>query len=70
MKFKFHQQRRAQTILEYFLMLLLFAAPMGFLMRDLLEDSEEEASDNIFRSISDDSYGKKNDFGIIGRPYP
>ena len=51
-------------------MLLLFAAPMGFLMRDLLEDSEEEASDNIFRSISDDSYGKKNDFGIIGRPYP
>lgn len=70
MKMRLHRSQRAQTVLEYVLMLVLFALPMGMLMRDFLNDSEEEAGDNIFRSVSDETYGKKDDFGVIGRPYP
>lgn len=67
---RLHRSQRAQTILEYVLMLVLFALPMGMLMRDFLNDSEEEAGDNIFRSVSDETYGNKDDFCVIGLPYP
>jgi hypothetical protein len=70
MQLRLHRSQRAQTILEYLLMLILFAFPMGLLMKSFLEDSEKDARDNVLQEVSSSAYGKKNNFGIIGRPYP
>lgn len=65
------RQNRAQTILEYFLILIVFVAPVATVIREaILEDSRSGKKDNVMRNIVSDSYGNETRFGVIGRPYP
>lgn len=63
-------KRRAQTVLEYVLMIAVFAIPLAATLRELLSDTDKERQDNIIRRITTDSYGDERGFGVIGRPYP
>lgn len=63
------QTQRAQTILEYSMLILVVALPIAAAMKNLLEDKNEKEK-NILYQIVKDSYGEENRLGVIGRPYP
>ncbi len=64
-----HSQRRAQTIIEYVLLLLVVALPVAAALKSMMNDKDEE-NKNIIYQIVKDSYGEENRLGVIGRPYP
>jgi len=61
---------KAQTILEYFMMLAVFVIPTSIVINDFLKDSGEKKKDNVVRKIVKGAYGDEETMGVIGRPYP
>jgi hypothetical protein len=62
--------KRAQTLLEYFLLIAVFVIPTAVAFNSLLKDSDENKKDNLVRRIGKDAYGAEDQMGAIGRPYP
>lgn len=62
--------RRAQVALEYVLLIAVLVLPVAAALREYLSDSDEENPDNLIREATTDSYGDRERFGTIGRPYP
>jgi hypothetical protein len=61
---------RAQVALEYVLLVVVLVLPLAAAIREYLSDSNEESPDNIIREATSNSYGDRERFGTIGRPYP
>lgn len=63
------KSNRGQTILEYVLLVIVVALPIGAAMKGMLEDKDEKEK-NVLYLLVKDSYGEENRLGVIGRPYP
>lgn len=61
---------RAQTILEYFMMIAVFVIPTAAVINNLLKDSGDKKKDNVVRQVVKGAYGDEETMGVIGRPYP
>jgi hypothetical protein len=63
-------RRRAQTTLEYFLMIAVFVIPVAIVLNSYLKDSGDNKKDNLVRNVVKSAYGDEEKMGVIGRPYP
>lgn len=63
-------RRRAQTTLEYFLMIAVFVIPVAIILNSYLKDSGDNKKDNLVRNVVKSAYGDEERMGVIGRPYP
>ncbi|TVQ79208.1 MAG: hypothetical protein EA369_05455 [Bradymonadales bacterium] len=62
--------KRAQTLIEYSLLILVLILPLAFSLRELLQDSQEDSPDNLIYQATTTSFGDRERFGTVGRPYP
>ena len=67
--------RKAQTALEYMMVLAVIVFPTGLALRELLGERPEGNGTqgkkvNIVQGMVKDAYGDERKMGVIGRPYP
>ena len=65
-----NKSRKAQTALEYLMMVMLIMLPLALAVQELMQDSGDNTKDNIMRRLITDSHGDEDNLGVIGRPYP
>ena len=61
---------KAQTALEYFMVLAVIVLPLALTIRSSLESSDKREDQHIVKSITKQSLGDGKKMGVIGRPYP
>jgi|GEM_PF-5989730 len=66
----FRSNRKAQTALEYFMILALIIIPIAMTIRDAVEKGDQKNQQGLLTNMTKDTFGDQDHLGVIGRPYP
>lgn len=69
---KKNASRKAQTALEYFMVLITIIIPMAMWINSASkgESDDQEEQKHVVKKITEAGIGTDEKLGVIGRPYP